>query len=319
MATKKSKSSAKSAKTKTTKQKTAVKSTAKAEQEVSKKTEQEVSAKAVRATKVTTHESKEPKSWLSGFFAKKYEGTESILTIFKDHKFYGSILGEVLGTMLLTLLFFSILLLGIASIANYAFVLIAILIAIYAFSGACLNPLITAGMMATRRMSVVRGITYIIAQVVGAWLGWLIFSAFHGAGGETAYELPAMSAVEEGKFLITALIELFGAIVIGFFFTRALKYKRSVFTFGAVVTGGIILAILTGYVISAAFLGLDKNFVYNPSIAMMLQIFPQSSNSFGEALGSICQALAIYAIFPMIGGVVGSYLADFTSRLSSEE
>lgn len=311
MATKKSKSSNKSAKAKTTKQKTAIKTTEKTEQDVSKKTAQTVNA--------TAKDAKANKSCLSGLFAKKYEEKESILTIFKDHKFYGSLLGEILGTMLVALLFFSILLMGIANIANYAFTLIAILIAVYAFSGACLNPLITVGMVASRRMSVIRGIMYIIAEIIGAWLGWLVFNAFHLAGGESAYDMPAMTAVAEGKFFITALVELFGAIVIAFFFARALKYKRSVFTFGAVVTGGLVLAILTGYVVSAAFLSLNNNFVFNPSVAMMLQIFPTSGENFGEVLGGICQALSIYALFPMIGGVIGFYLSDFTSKLSGEE
>ena len=311
MATKKSKSSNKSAKTKTTKQKTAIKTTEKTEQEVNKKSEQTVKPEAKETVKT--------KSCLSGFFAKKYEGKESILTVFKDHKFYGSLLGEIVGTMLVSLLLFSVLLMGIANIASYAFTLIAILIAVYAFSGACLNPLITAGMMASRRISVVRGIMYIIAEILGAWLGWLVFNAFQVAGGETAYQMPAMTAVEEGNFLITALIELMGAIIIAFFFARALKYKRSVFTFGAVVTGGLALAILTGYVVSAAFLSLSNNFVFNPSVAMMLQIFPTAGENFGEILGGICQAIAIYALFPMAGGVVGFYLSDFMSKLSAEE
>ena len=309
MATKKSKSSNKSAKTKTTKQKTAVKKTEKAEQVVHK-------TKVVE-TKATG--TKDNKSCFSGFFAKKYEGKESILTVFKDHKFYGALLGEILGTMFIALLFFSILLMGIANVASYAFTLIAILIAVYAFSGACLNPLVTVGMIASRRMSVIRGVMYIIAEVIGAWLGWLIFNAFHLAGGESAYDLPAMTAVAEGKFLITALVELLGAAIIAFFFARALKYKRSVFTFGAVVTGGLILAILTGYVISAAFVSLNNNFIFNPSVAMMLQIFPTAGENFGEIFGGICQALAIYALFPMIGGVIGFYLSDFTSKLSGEE
>lgn len=311
MATKKSKSSNKSTKAKTTKQKSAIKTAEKTEQEVNKKTEQTVKAETKETTKT--------KSCFSGFFAKKYEGKESILTIFKDHKFYGSLLGEVIGTMLVSLLLFSVLLMGIANIASYAFTLIAILIAVYAFSGACLNPLITAGMMASRRMSVVRGVMYIIAEVLGAWLGWLVFNAFQLAGGETAYTMPTMTAVEEGKFLITALIELMGAIIVAFFFARALKYKRSVFTFGAVVTGGLALAILTGYVVSAAFLSLSNNFIFNPSVAMMLQIFPTAGENFGEILGGICQALAIYALFPMAGGVIGFYLSDFMSKLSAEE
>ena len=312
MATKKSKSSNKSTKAKSTKPKTAAKSVNKSELEAPKtKTEQVKKSETVSSTK--------KKSCFSGFFARKYEEKESILTVFKNHKFYGALLGEVIGTLLLALLFFSLSLMGIASTATYSFAIIAVLIAVYAFSGACLNPIITVGMMASRRMSVIRGIMYIIAEVIGAWLGWLIFNAFHLAGGETAYDVPAMSAIAENGMWIVTMVELVGAIIISFFFSRALKYKRSVFTFAAVVAGGMGLAVVLGYVVSAAFLSLNNNFIFNPAIAMMYQIFPTSGENFGEILGGICQALSIYALFPMIGGVVGFYLSDFTSKLSGEE
>ncbi len=303
MATKKSKSSNKSKDT-STKSKTAAKT----------KTELEASK-----TKTVGKTTKSNKSCLSGFFAKKYEEKESILTVFKSHKFYGSLLGEIIGTMILALVLFSVSLMGIASLATYSFAVIAILIAVYAFSGACLNPLVVVGMMASRRMSVIRGIMYIIAEIIGAWLGWLIFNGFHLAGGETAYEIPAITAIGEGQFWVFTMVELLGAAIIAFFFARALQYKRSVFTFAAVVAGGLVVATLVGYVVSAAFLGLNNNFIMNPAIAMMMQIFPTAGENFGEIFGGICQALSVFAIFPMIGGVIGFYLSDFTSKLSGEE
>lgn len=312
MATKKSKASNKSTKAKSTKPKTAEKSVKKSELEAPK-------TKSEKTTREEVVSNGKSKTCFSGFFARKYEEKESILTIFKSHKFYGALLGEVIGTLLLALLFFSLSLMGIHSVATYAFAVIAVLIAIYAFSGACLNPLITVGMMASRRMSVIRGIMYIIAEVLGAWLGWLIFNAFHLTGGETAYDIPTMAAIAENGMWIVTMVELVGAIIIAFFFDRALKYKRSVFTFAAVVAGGLILAVVLGYVVSAAFLSLNNNFIFNPALAMMYQIFPTAGENFGEILGGICQALSIYAIFPMIGGVVGFYLADFTSKLSGEE
>lgn len=308
MATKKSKTSTKSTKTKSTKPKTAAKPAKKPEVEAPK-------TNTVEETKATTNTKK---SCLSGFFAKKYEEKESILTIFKNHKFYGALLGEVIGTMLIALLLFSLSLMGIANIAMYAFAIIAVLVAVYAFSGACLNPIVTVGMMVSRRMSVIRGIMYIIAEVLGAWLGWLIINGFHLAGGETAYDVPAIAAVAEGGFWLVTMVELVGAAIIGFFFARAIEYKRSVFTFAAVVAGGMALAVLVGYVVSAAFLGLSSNFVFNPAVALMMQIFPQAGESFGEILGGICQALSIYAFIPMIGGVIGFYLSDFAKKLSED-
>ena len=86
---------------------------------------------------------------LKTFFSKKYEGNESILVIFKKPKLYGALLGEVFETMCLTLLLFSLALMGIANVALYAVGIIAILMAVFALSGANLNPFITVGMMAT--------------------------------------------------------------------------------------------------------------------------------------------------------------------------
>ena len=249
MATKKSKSSTKSEKTKSTKSKTATKTAGKTEVE------------APKTTKVESKSSSKKKSCLSGFFAKKYDEKEGILTVFKSHKFYGSLLGEIIGTMLIALLLFSVSLMGIASAATYAFAIIAILIAVYAFSGACLNPIVVVGMMASRRMSVIRGVMYIIAEIIGAWLAWLIFNGFRLAGGESAYDIPTITAIGDNQFWLYTMVELLGAGIIGFFFARALQYKRSVFTFAAVVTGGLILAFIIGYVVSAAFLSLNNNFI----------------------------------------------------------
>lgn len=308
MATKKPKSSAKSTKTtaKTTKPKTTA----------AKTEEKPVSEAPKTAVKTATK-----KSCLAGFFGKKYEENESILTIFKNHKFYGALLGEVIGTALLAMLFFPMMVLngGVVNMATFFLGLIAILVAVYAFSGACLNPLVVVGMMASRRMSVIRGVMYIIAEIVGAWLGWLVLNSFQLAGGETAAELQPLTAIGEGQFWFFAMVELLGAIIIAFVFARALKYKRSVFTFGATVAGGIVLACFLGYVISGAFLGLSNNFAFNPAIALMSQIFPTAGENFGEILGGVCQALTVFVLFPALGGVLGFYLSDFAGKLSSEE
>lgn len=296
MATKKPKSSAKSKTVKTTKPKT-----------------KKVEHAEVIASKTTN------KSCFAGFFSKKYEEKESVLTIFKNHKFYGALLGEVIGTMLITLLLFALSLMGLSSIATYSFAVIAIFVGVYAFSGACLNPIITVGMMASRRMSVIRGVMYILAEIVGAWLGWLIFNSFQLAGGDSAYALPTMAEVADGKFFVIAMIEMISAIIVAFLYARALKYKKSVFTFAAVVAGAFAFVMVVSYVISAAFLGLNANFIVNPATALMFQIFPTAGANFGEIFGGICQALSIYVLLPALGGVIGFYISDFAGKLSAED
>lgn len=172
--------------------------------------------------------------------------------------------------------------------------------------------------MASRRMSVIRGVMYIIAEVVGAWLAWLIFNSFHMAGGESSYEVPTLAQIGEGKFWVYAMIELLGAVIIAFFYARALRYKRSAFTFAAVVAGGFALAFVAGFILSV-FAGISNNFILNPAAALMFKIFPESGENFGVILGGICQALSVYALLPMVGGVVGFYLSDFMGKLSEEE
>ena len=67
-----------------------------------------------------------------GFFERKFDASETILTIFKNPRIYGAILGEVIGTMLLTLIFLT---LGVYQPLYILFGVIAVSAAVFAFSG----------------------------------------------------------------------------------------------------------------------------------------------------------------------------------------
>lgn len=257
---------------------------------------------------------KEEGSPMKGFFARKFDENENILTIFKSPRIYGAIIGEVVGTMLLTLI---LLTLGVYQPLYIMFGVIAISMAVFAFSGANLNPIITVGMMASRRMSAIRGVVYLLSQVLGAWLAFLLANAFRTAAEEAA-DFPQMAEVADGQFWLITMIEFVGAIMIAFFFARALAYKRSTFTFAAIYGGGVCVTLLFVIVISSTYLGLQNNFILNPAAALMYQILPAGGENFGEVFGQICSALLTYAIFPMAGGVLGFYLADVGARFSGE-
>lgn len=269
-----------------------------------------VAAKVVEAP-VATQTSKNP---FKGFFACKYDSNETITTIFKNPKIYGAIIGEIVGTMLLTLI---LLTLGVYQPLYVMFGVIAISAAVLAFSGANLNPLVTVGMMVSRRMSVIRGVVYMLAQVVGAWLAYLISSAFLNAGGtDAAAELPTMAAIADGKFWIVTMIEFIAAIIIAFFFARAYAYKRSTLTFAVIYGTGICVALLFAIVVSSSFLGLQNNFIVNPAAALMYQVLPTGGEDFGAVFGDICLALATYVVFPMLGGIIGFAISDVAAKLS---
>lgn len=316
MATKKAAASKKSVKKTSAVSKTAVakKSTAKTE--------------AVAAKSEGTRGSKK-------FFGRKYETNESILTIFKKKNIYGSLLAEIFGVMLITIFF-----LGWSMVEGFGlnitfqeslqvmFVIIAVTAGIYAFSGANLNPIITAGLMATRRISAIRGVLYIIAQVVGALLGMLAVAGFKlgGVSGvDEAVSMPVIAETPDGMFWFWSLMGLLSAVVIGFFFARALAYRKSVFTFASIVGGGMLLAMTLTFLLQTCFVAFPESYQLannaftfnNPAIALMYQIIPTGGENFYAILGELGLALSTYVVFPVVGAIIGFYLSDSMTLLTA--
>ena len=301
--------------------KTATKSKAKTKTAVkSEKTEKPAivaAEKKVEKNEKTTKTEKktEGSKFFKTFFAKKCDASENILTIFHDKKLYGALIGEVVGTMLLSII---LLTLGVYQPLYMFFVFVGVILLTFGLSGANLNPIVTAGMMATRRMSAIRGVLYLLAQILGAWVGYLIVSAFVNAGAMGA-ELPKMTAVEPAYFWVTTMIEFFGATIIGFSFARALQYKRSALTSAMICAGGIVTALIAVIVISSSYIGLSSNFMLNPAVALMYQILPTGGNNFGDHLADIALALVTYVVFPVLGGVIGFYISDIATSLKDEK
>jgi glycerol uptake facilitator-like aquaporin len=246
-------------------------------------------AAAVKATKVGAVKTKivsEKKNPIKEFFARKGDPNENILTIFKDTKIIGAFIGEIVGTGLITAVALT---LGLFNPLYMIFAYIGITAAVFALSGAHINPIITAGMMASRRVSAIRGVLYLIAQLIGAWIGFMLISYFYNQGiasGNITAEstlLPTLTsanqlnAATEGFsfFWAITMIEFIGAIIIAFFFARAREFKRGAFTFAAVVGGGVFLAMLFAVVITGQFLGIQENvFIMNPAAAFMYGLLP---------------------------------------------
>ncbi len=254
-----------------------------------------------------------------GFFARKYNPSEeSLLNIFKTPKIWGALLGEVLGTMLLTMLLMCTI--GMFRVDFVPIFLMCAVIGIYVvivkLSGAQLNPLVTAGMMATRRMSAIRGVLYILAQVVGAWIASLLLNAFR-LGGSYGGELPTLVEATGENFWALAFISLLCAVILAFCFARAIRYaKKNTLVFAFTVASSIVLTYLLSVVISQNFFGLAESIVFNPASALMYGVLPTTAENFGALASSAGLALAVYALVPVIGGIVGFYLSDLAARLA---
>ncbi len=276
--------------------------------------EAKTASEKTSATKTTSVATPTKVNPMKGFFARKYGENENILTIFKSPKIWGALIGEVIGTMLIVML---LLTLGVQPLYFWMAAL-GVYIVFVGISGANLNPLVTAGMMATRRMSAIRGVLYMLAQLLGAWLGLILINAFR-LGSGTASELPIMAEVTGETFWAVALVELLGAIVIAFCFARALRYtKKSPLTFSFTVVSAITLAIIFGIVIAQSFFSMQTSFVFNPVAALMYQILPTAAENMGELAQLAGLAAAAYIVFPIVGGIVGFFLSDITTRLAGE-
>ncbi len=320
------------AKKATAKKTTASKSTVKTVKATAKVTKVETEKVGSEKTRIVSEKATTGKrNPVKEFFARKGDPNENILTIFKDTKIIGAIIGEIIGTALITGVALT---LGLFNPLYLIFAYTGITAAVFALSGAHLNPAITAGMMASRRVSAIRGVLYIIAQLIGAWIGFMIVNAFYNAGvasgniDAASTLLPTLTAAKDvtaatdgySFFWTITMIEFIGTMIIAFFFNRALDYKRGAFTFAAVVASGAFLATLFAVVVCNNFLGIQQNvFMMNPASAFMYGLLPSSAEGFDTLMGQLMPMVVTYVIFPILGGVLGFYISDFASKLSGKE
>lgn len=281
-------------------------------------TKKKTAAKAVQKKTVTT---KTKSVGANAFFGKKYEGQENILTIFDSKKIVAVILAEVIGTMLLTMVLLSA---SIVTSLLPVYIWVALLsmpIALMVFSGSHFNPILTVGMMASRRISVSRGVVYIISQLIGAWFGFMVINAFRMSAGENAAELPTLH-LEKMVGLVLSL-ELMGAIIVSFFFARAQAFRRSALTYGIMVVSGFMTALfiifcmaqITGTADATTGQTVTAGYILNPALALVYQAIPTSVEN-GNLFAAIVQAICVYMILPMVGGVIGFYLSDLMKKLN---
>lgn len=119
-------------------------------------------------------------------------------------------------------------------------------------SGAHANPAITFGMWTARKITTLRGITYVAAQLLGGLSAWQLYQYF------TDRSLPAHSTA----FTTSAwLAEAVGAFVLAMAFTAALHKRLDILHSGLLVAfayfAGILIAATasTGYINPAISLG----------------------------------------------------------------
>lgn len=191
------------------------------------------------------------------------------------------------------------------------FAVLAIVLVVGGVSGAHLNPALTIGALATRRVSLVRAASYVVAQVLGALLALVVLNAFVSAApevtqqaqafGQSAPSLFTAPAIAEGKEWVVLAAELLGSVILAFGVAAALRNRSDIahaFTYAGVLYVGLLLAgTAANYVGTSAIL--------NPALAGSLQ-----------ALKFELWPILVYVVTPLVGGVLGFALSDLVQNES---
>ncbi|HEY1085509.1 MAG TPA: aquaporin [Candidatus Saccharimonadales bacterium] len=226
-------------------------------------------------------------------------------------------IAELVGTFMLA----AIVLTTAGSSVLILFALTAIVLAVGAVSGAHVNPAITIGAWVTRRVDSMRAVTYLVAQVLGALLALVVVNGFLSAAPEPAAnsqqmlfaaqaaapELFKLGEVVKDKEWLLLAAEMLGTALFAFGVASTSREKNRMAT-AFTVGGSLFLALtvvsyLTGVATGAA--GNAGPAVLNPAIAASLQ-----------GLAWSWWPIAIYALAPAVGGVIGFAVRDLLQNES---
>jgi aquaporin Z len=193
------------------------------------------------------------------------------------------------------------------------FALTGVVLTVGAISGGYVNPALVLGAWVTRRMSGIRAIAYIVAQVLGAMLALVILDAYVNnapATSSSVYgtsaELFKASAIPHGKEWFIFLSEFIGAIIFGFAVAGATREKKERTAAALTVGLGAFLGLMIAG--SAAAL-LGGSAILNPALAVSLQAINFSS----------VWPILVYVVGAVLGGVIGFVLYDLVRGTDQPE
>lgn len=261
-------------------------------------------AKPQTTTKVTTVK------------AASAETTTVAKARFGNRTFVASaLIGEFIGTFLLTVVFMGTkgdpLYLGLA--------LTGIVLMVGTLSGAHLNPAVTVGAWVTRKITTLRGLGYLVAQVLGGTLAFAALSVFINSTpkvdpqqaammGQSVPQLFKVATLTDKNQWFVFFIELIAATIFAFAVAGARREvtdrTAKAFAIGlGLLVAGVFGTIAAGYV--------SANTVFNPAIALAVQAVDWTKLNW--------VALAAYLIAPLLGGVLGFALRDLLASSESRK
>lgn len=234
--------------------------------------------------------------------AKKQTLGQHIETSLLSGNLWRALAAEFIGTFLLA----AVIIAGQGQPIFVLFGLVGIVLLLGGISGAHVNPAVTIGAWATRRIGWLRAIGYIFVQFLGAAVAYFALSAFLGGATQPSAEQQAYGQTAATLFQaadITALTgkewyvffaEVLGTAILGFAIAAATRAKDSLTaSFSAGL--GIFIALMIGITVTGY---VSASSIINPAIALALQ-----------AYGGVW-AYIIYGLGAVVGGVIGFLIHD---------
>mgnify|MGYP003591110239 FL=1 len=228
---------------------------------------------------------------------------EHVETALQSPSLWRALAAEFIGTFLLA----AVVIAGQGQPIFMLFALVGIVLFIGSISGAHVNPAITIGAWATRRIGWLRAIGYLFVQFLGAAVAFFTLQAFIGgapavteaqqAYGQTAptlFQALDLSTIA-GREWYVFFSELLGTAILGFAIANASRVKDSLtasFTAGFGLFIALMIAVTIGGFVAASA-------IINPAVALALQAYDPNGWTY-----------IIYALAPVIGGVLGFVLYD---------
>lgn len=234
---------------------------------------------------------------------KKQTLGQHVESSLQSTRLWRALAAEFIGTFMLA----SVVIAGQGQPIFVLFALTGIVLLFGGISGAHVNPAITIGAWATRRIGWLRALGYVFVQFLGAAAAFFAFSAFIGGATAPTAEQQAYGqapaevfkaidlATLAGKEWYVFFAELLGTAILGFAVAHATRVKDSLT--GALTVGlGIFVALMVTITIGGY---LSASNIINPAVALGLQAYTPSVWSY-----------AVYALAPVIGGVIGFVVHD---------
>lgn len=233
--------------------------------------------------------------------AKKQSLGQHVDTALRSPRLWRALTAEFIGTFLLA----AAVIAGQGSPLVILFAVAGVVLLIASISGAHINPAVTVGAWATRRIGWLRAIGYILAQFLGAAVAFFTLRAFLGAATQPSAEealytqaATLFSATDlvtiAGKEWYAFAAEVLGTAILGFAVANAMRFKSSL---SAAFSVGFGLFIAVMIVTTGGFIAATT--ILNPAIALTLQAYGFGGWSY-----------AIYALAPVIGAVFGFVIFD---------